>query len=92
MTPISQMGRDRHDHTASNLRHLRNLRIFTPSPLRFTPSRATAEVAEERRGKSQEKELRPLFHSIEMIRFYFTGWAREEELMAHIDKLQLSKD
>jgi len=63
MTPISQMGRADQDHTTFNLHHLRNRRIFTPSPLPFTPSRSTVEVAEERRGKSQDKELRPLFHS-----------------------------
>jgi len=35
---------------------------------------------------------KPTLRTIEMIRFYFTGWASEEELMAHIAKLQLSKD
>jgi hypothetical protein len=30
----------------------------------------------------------PTLRTVEMIRFYFTGWATEEELVAHIAKLQ----
>jgi hypothetical protein len=30
----------------------------------------------------------PTLRTVEMIRFYFTGWATEEELVAHIEKLQ----
>ena len=35
---------------------------------------------------------KPTLRTVEMIRFYFTGWASEEELMAHIAKLQLAKE
>jgi hypothetical protein len=35
---------------------------------------------------------KPTLRTVEMIRFYFTGWASEEELMAHIAKLQASKE
>jgi hypothetical protein len=31
---------------------------------------------------------KPTRRTVEMIRFYFTGWATEEELVAHIAKLQ----
>lgn len=31
---------------------------------------------------------KPTLRTMEMIRFYFTGWASEEELMAHIARLQ----
>lgn len=34
---------------------------------------------------------RPTLRTMEMIRFYFTGWASEEELVAHIAKLQIAK-
>ncbi len=58
MTPISQMGRADQDPTTFNLRHLRNLRIFPPHPLRFKPLRSTAEVAEERRGDNPDTPAR----------------------------------
>jgi len=35
---------------------------------------------------------RPTLRTVEMIRFYFTGWATEEELAAHIAKLQAAKE
>ena len=35
---------------------------------------------------------KPTLRTLEMIRFYFTGWASEEELMAHIAKLQAAKE
>jgi hypothetical protein len=31
---------------------------------------------------------KPTVRSLEMIQFYFTGWATEDELMAHLDQLQ----
>jgi hypothetical protein len=31
---------------------------------------------------------KPTRRTVEMIRFYFTGWATEEELVAHMAKLQ----
>jgi hypothetical protein len=33
----------------------------------------------------------PTLRTVEMIRFYFTGWADEDELAAHIAKLQTTK-
>jgi len=33
---------------------------------------------------------KPTLRTVEMIRFYFTGWASEEELAAHIAKLQIA--
>lgn len=35
---------------------------------------------------------KPTLRTVEMIRFYFTGWATEEELAAHIAKLQAAKE
>lgn len=35
---------------------------------------------------------KPTLRTLEMIRFYFTGWADEEELMAHIAKLQAAQE
>jgi len=35
---------------------------------------------------------KPTLRTLEMIRFYFAGWADEEELMAHIAKLQTAKE
>ena len=35
---------------------------------------------------------KPTLRTVEMIRFYFTGWADEEELVAHIAKLQAAKE
>jgi len=35
---------------------------------------------------------KPTLRTLEMIRFYFTGWADEEELMTHIAKLQAAKE
>ncbi len=35
---------------------------------------------------------KPTMRTVEMIRFYFIGWADEEELMAHIAKLQAAKE
>jgi DDE family transposase len=31
---------------------------------------------------------KPTIRTLEMIQFYFTGWATEEELMAHLDQLK----
>ena len=31
---------------------------------------------------------KPTIRTLEMLQFYFTGWATEEELMAHLDQLQ----
>jgi len=31
---------------------------------------------------------KPTIRTLEMIQFYFTGWATEDELMAHLDKLK----
>jgi hypothetical protein len=31
---------------------------------------------------------KPTIRTLEMIQFYFTGWATEEELMAHLERLQ----
>jgi hypothetical protein len=31
---------------------------------------------------------KPTVRTLEMIQFYFTGWASEDELMAHLDRLQ----
>jgi len=31
---------------------------------------------------------KPTVRTLEMIQFYFTGWATEEELMAHLDNLK----
>jgi hypothetical protein len=31
---------------------------------------------------------KPSVRTLEMLQFYFSGWATEEELMAHLDKLQ----
>lgn len=31
---------------------------------------------------------KPTVRTLEMLQFYFTGWATEEELMAHLDKLK----
>ena len=35
---------------------------------------------------------KPTLRTVEMIRFYFIGWADEEELMTHIAKLQAAKE
>jgi hypothetical protein len=32
---------------------------------------------------------KPTVRTLEMIQFYFTGWATEDELMAHLDQLKL---
>jgi hypothetical protein len=32
---------------------------------------------------------KPTIRTLEMIQFYFTGWATEDELMAHIDQLKV---
>lgn len=34
----------------------------------------------------------PTLRTVEMVRFYFTGWATEEELIAHIGKLQTASE
>jgi hypothetical protein len=31
---------------------------------------------------------KPTIRTLEMLQFYFTGWATEEELMAHLDHLK----
>ena len=31
---------------------------------------------------------KPTIRTLEMLQFYFTGWATEEELMAHLNKLK----
>ena len=31
---------------------------------------------------------KPTVRTLEMLQFYFTGWATEEELLAHLDSLQ----
>ena len=31
---------------------------------------------------------KPTLRTVEMIRFYFIGWAQQDELVAHIAKLQ----
>ena len=31
---------------------------------------------------------KPTIRTLEMLQFYFTGWATEAELMAHLDKLK----
>src|SRR4029077_5950013 len=31
---------------------------------------------------------KPTVRTLEMIQFYFTGWATEDELMAHLDQLK----
>jgi hypothetical protein len=33
-------------------------------------------------------ERKPTVRTLEMLQFYFTGWATEDELMAHLDKLK----
>jgi hypothetical protein len=33
-------------------------------------------------------ERKPTVRTLEMLQFYFTGWATEDELMAHIEKLK----
>lgn len=35
---------------------------------------------------------KPTLRTVEMIRFYFTGWASEDELAAHITKLQAAQE
>ena len=50
--------------------------------------RQVTPMTRDQRTRALWTGRKPTIRTLEMLQFYFTGWATQDELMAHLDQLK----